>query len=178
VYFLGTMANVRYRKLRHLRRPDAATIVRKELESDVSLNRLLILADQATSQTASADILDDVLGDDVLPGPLTPLLSLLATKTPEESISLENGDEVDVKDILGSLQSAITAAAEDAEEDERDQAAQTTPLVRADKAIAELTRALSSLPRARAFNNFDETAMSSRIEQLRKLVNGYPGAPS
>lgn len=178
VYFLGTLANVSYRKLRHLRRPDAAGIVRKELDGDPSLRALLTLADQSSPKTSPYDILDDVLGDDAHAGPLTPLLSLLAGKNADETLLLGNGDEVDVQDVLESLQSAITAAAEEAEEDQRDQATQTTPLARADKAIAELERALAALPRARAFNGFDEAGMAVRMARLRTLLDGYPGQPS
>jgi hypothetical protein len=178
VYFLGTLSDVRYRKLRHLRRPDAASIVRNELESDPSLKKLLALADQTPSWTPGLDILDDVLGDDAQSGPLTPLLSLLATKRPDEAIVLGDGSELDVQDILESLQSAITAAADEADEDQRDQATQSTPLVRADKAIGELVRALAALPRARAFSGFDEAGMAERIARLRELLDEYPGKTS
>lgn len=175
VYFLGTLANVRYRKLRHLRRADAASIVRKELENDPSLSQLLALADQDSPPASAVDILDDVLGDDAQPGPLTPLLSLLARKDLDGSIVLGDGNEVDVRHVFESLQSAITAAADEADEDQRDQTAQTTPLTRADKAIVELERALTSLPRARSFIGFDEVGMAKRIDRLRELVAEYPG---
>lgn len=178
VYFLGTLSNVRYRKLRNLRRPDAASIVRKELENDPALKQLLALADQTLPQVSANDILDDVLGEDSQSGPLTPLLSLLASKNSDEALVLSDGNKVDVEDILESLQSAITAAADEAEEDQRDQAAQTTPLVRADKAIAELERALTALPRARTFSGFDESGMAARIAGLRKLLDQYPGKTS
>ncbi|NEA30118.1 ParB/RepB/Spo0J family partition protein [Streptomyces sp. SID13031] len=175
VYFLGTLSNVRYRKLRHLRRPDAASIVRNELDNEPSLKQLLALADGETAQASTTDILDDVLGDAAEAGPLTPLLSLLARKKPDETLVLGDGNEVDVQDVLESLQSAITAAADEAEEDQRDQAAQTTPLARADKAIAELDRALAALPKARTFSGFDETGMAQRVTRLQELLNQYPG---
>ena len=178
VYFLGTLSNVNYRKLRHLRRPDAASLVRKELESEPALLRLLELADQVAPQPGADDILDDILGDGTPPGALTPLLSLLASKKPDEAVVLGDGDEVSVQDILDSLRSAVTAAADEADEDERDQAAQTTPLVRADKAISELQRALLALPRARAFVGFDETGMAERILRLRNLIDEYPSKSS
>jgi len=178
VYFLGTLSNVRYRKLRHLRRPDAASIVRKELENDPSLNQLLALADDEAPEISPFDILDDVLGGDAQPGPLTPLLSLLARKNPEDEIVLGDGNAVDVQDILDSLQSAITAAADEAEEDQRDQTAQTTPLLRVQKAIGEIERALAALPRARTFIGFDETKMAREVARLRDLIDGYPGGPT
>ena len=40
-YFLGTLANVTYRKLRNLRRSDASQIVQRELDGDLSLKPLL-----------------------------------------------------------------------------------------------------------------------------------------
>jgi hypothetical protein len=178
VYFLGTLSDVSYRKLRLLRRPDAASIVRKELEADPSLKQLLALADQTAPGTSDMDILDEVLGEGAQSGPLTPLLSLLACKNPNEALVLDDGNEVEVRAILESLQSAITAAAEEAGEDERDKTAKTTPLVRADKAIVELRRALAALPRARAFNGFDENGMAERIACLRKLLDEYPGKTS
>lgn len=177
VYFLGTLANVRYRKLRHLRRADAASIVRKELDSDPYLKQLISLADQ-DSQQSETDLLDDVLGGDAKSGPLTPLLALMAGKNPDEALLLGDGSEVDVQDVFESLRSAITAAADEAEEDQRDQTAQSTPLVRADKAIAELERAFAALPRARTFSGFDEAGMTERVERLRELVAEYPGSES
>ncbi|TFC83319.1 hypothetical protein E3T23_02830 [Cryobacterium cheniae] len=178
VYFLGTLSEVSYRKLRHLRRPDAASIVRKELESDPSLKQILALADQTSFETSAIDILDDVLGEGAQSGPLTPFLSLLACKNPNEALVLDDGNEVEVRDILDSLQSAITAAADEAGEDERDKTAQTTPLVRAEKAFGELKRALEALPRARAFSGFDENGMADRIARIRKLLDEYPGSTS
>ncbi len=178
VYFLGTLSNVRYRKLRHLRRPDAASIVRRELESDPSLKELLALAEKGAPASVDFDVLDDVLGGVSRPGPLTPLLSLLARKKPDEALVLPSGSEVEVQDVLRSLESAITAAADDAEEDERDQTAQTAPIVRAEKALAELERAFAALPRARTFSGFDEGALVERLSKLRKLLDDFQGKQS
>lgn len=173
VYFLGTLANVRYRKLRHLRRPDAATLVRKELEGDVSLKPLLDVAEEGASATGEADLLDDVLGGQVDSGPLTSLLSMIAGKTSEDFITLSDGSSVEVQAILDSIQSSISAAADEAEEEQRDQSAQSAPLTRADKAIAEFERALAALPRARAFSGFDEPSMAERVARLKLLVAEY-----
>lgn len=174
VYFLGTLANVRYRKLRHLLRPDAAQLVSRELESDPSLSQLIKSADGSVPAT-DADILDDVLGEAVTPGPLNGLLSFLAQKRPEETVDLDGAGPVAAQAILDTVQSAITAAADEAEEDQRDQTAITTPISRADKAIAELERALSALPKARSFAGFDEEAMGLRIKRVRALVEEYEG---
>lgn len=176
VYFLGTLAGVNYRTLRHLRRPDAAGLVRKELEGDPALKRLFALADETSLATSAGDVLDEVLGDDSQAGPLTPLLTLLAReKTSDNALMLGDGSAVEVEDVLNSVQSAISAAADEAEEDARDQTAQTTPIVRVEKAIAELERALAALPRARTFSGFDETAVETGISRLRSLLDQYPG---
>jgi hypothetical protein len=173
VYFLGTLANVNYRKLRHLRRPDAAALVHKEVANEPSLAPLVKLAEQNRSLDAEFDILDDVLGAGAETGPLIPLLGMLATRNVDDALVLNDGTTVEVQAVLESLQSAITAAADDAEEDGRDQAAQSTPLFRVDKAIAEFERALAALPKARAFNGFDEAGMAERVTALRDLVSTF-----
>lgn len=174
VYFLGTLANVKYRKLRHLRRPDAADLVRRELESDPSIAQLLVTVGMDTNGTpAEPDVLDDVLGEEPASGPLNSLLSFLAQRLPEETVVLSDANEIAAQEILETVQSAINAAAEEAEEDQRDQTAVLTPVARADKAIAELRRALDALPKARSFPDFDEAAMGKRIEQVQGLVDEY-----
>jgi len=174
VYFLGTLTNVRYRKLRHLRRPDAATLVCKEIESDPYLTRLLEVAGTVDGLDSAPDILDDVLGAGAESGPLTALVSLVASKGPEDSVRLGESDVIAIDDLVESLQSAITAAADEAEEDQRDQTAQTAPLNRVEKAIAELERGLAALPKARTFTGFDEAGMAERVERLKALADKYP----
>lgn len=175
VYFLGTLADVNYRKLRHLKRPDAAELVRRELESDPSLSQLLETV-SGTLPALEDDILDDVLGEAPTPGPLNDLLSFLAQKRPEDTVTIEGAGPIAAQAILETVQSAITAAADEAEEDQRDQTAITTPISRAEKAITELQRGLSALPKARSFAEFDEDAMGLRIKQVRALVEEYEGS--
>jgi hypothetical protein len=175
VYFLGTLAGVPYRKLRLLRRPDAAALVHKEIENDPSLKQLLAVAGAAPDPAAEPDILDEVLGAPPQSGPITPVLTLLATKKSDEAVVLAGGRSVDVQDVFGSLQSAITAAADEAKEEQRDQEAQTAPLARVNNAIDEFERALVALPRARTFSEFDESAVAERVRHLKSLLDGYPG---
>jgi hypothetical protein len=104
------------------------------------------------------------------------LLSFLAQKRPEDTVALEGAGPVAAQAILETVRSAITAAADEAEEDQRDQTAITTPISRTEKAIAELQRALSALPKARSFAEFDENAMGLRIKQVRALVEEYEGS--
>lgn len=172
VYFLGTLANVKYRKLRHLRRPDAAELVRREIDNDPTLSMLMLT--EATEAGEAPDPLDDVLGTgNSSASPLTPLLTLIARRSPEEAIDLGDGRTVAVIDLLESLQSAITAAADEAEEDQRDQTAIAAPIARTEKSIAEFERALAALPKARALGNFDEESMKARVARLRSLVSEY-----
>jgi len=170
-YFLGTLANVQYRKLRNLRRSDAAQLVRRELEDDPALSPLL-----KASEPGQDDLLDDLLGPSDSGSPLGGLLSFLATKQPEETVTL-GGEHVAVQHVLTSLNSAITAAADEAGEEQRDHVAAKAPLVRADKAIAELDRALGALPKARAFSDWDESEMTERIDKIDAMVNRLRESP-
>jgi len=179
VYFIGTLAGANYRDLRNLRRADAAALVRDEIESDPTLKQILDAVEEALPGPATeVDILDDLLGADTDASPLTPLLALLATKKPDETLVLPDGREVDVQDVFGSIQSAIAAAADDAKEDQNDQATLTAPLNRVKKAIGEFERALAALPKARLFSAFDEAAVSRQVLKLRELIDKYPGDES
>lgn len=178
VYFLGTLSNVNYRRLRLLRRPDAAEKVHSELENDPTLKKLMAAAASPRAPEAEHDILDDVLGTEAEAGQLTPLLSFLAGKSPDEAVILEDGSNFEVNDVLESLHSAINAAADEAEEERRDHSAQWAPLDRADKAIVQFERALKALPRARSFQGFDESAMAERISRLEELIGEYSQTPS
>lgn len=147
VYFLGTLAGTEYRNLRHLRRADAAELVRREIEDDPALKPVLDIADASGPGENEDDLLDDVLGGSEPQSPLHNLLSFIATKRPEANVTLPAGDKVAVQELLTSLKSSITAAAYEAAEEQRDQSAVIAPLVRADKAIAELKRVLSTFLR-------------------------------
>ncbi|APA96680.1 hypothetical protein [Nocardia seriolae] len=172
VYFLGTLAGTEYRKLRNLRRPDAAALVREELEKEPALRAVLETADsQASNGSSDAhDDLDDVLGDTAPPSPLHSLLAFVATKRPEANLTLADGEKVSVQDLLGTLKSSITAAADEAEEQGRDKSALTAPIKRVNKAIEELQRAVSALPKARAFPEWDESALADGIDTIEELV--------
>lgn len=174
VYFLGTLAGVPYRKLRLLRRPDAAALVHRELESEPPLRQLLTAAETDGGE-AAPDILDEVLGTAPDTSPITPILALLAAKKPDEAVILEGGESVDVVEVLESIRSAITAAADEAKEDQKDQEALAAPLTRVNNAIDEFERALAALQKARAFSAFDEAAVAARVQLLRSLIDTYPG---
>lgn len=170
VYFLGTLANVQYRKLRNLRRDDAAQLVRRELDSDVTLKPLLEEIGRQSEPVDGDDLIDDLLGAPSAASPLDDVLAFLARKKPEETITLADGETLQTKDVLGSLQTAITAVADEAGEEERDQTAVRAPILRVEKAITELRRVLIALPKARAFSTWDESAMDRKLEELEELL--------
>jgi hypothetical protein len=167
-YFLGTLAGVNYRRLRHLRRADAAKLVRSEIDADASLQGVL-KAIPAPEPTPLDDPLDEVLGTSDKPSELNDVLSFVAGKRPEEVIKVD-GHDVTAKQILDTLQSAINAAADDAEEEAHDQTAVTAPIVRTAKAISELERALAALPRARALEGWDEQQFVAKMAAAKKLI--------
>lgn len=167
-YFLGTLAGVNYRKLRHLRRNDAAQLVRREIDSDVTLATTLAKI-IPPPPSISNDPLDDVLGAPEESG-LNDVLSYIATKKPEEAITFDDGESITVGDLLDTLQGAINLAADEAEEEARDKSAVSAPTVRVDKAIAELERALSALPRARTLPEWDEAQFVAKRDHLKTLL--------
>lgn len=171
VYFLGTLADVQYRRLRHLRRPDADVLVSKEL-SRVPGVEALMNEDTITS-ALSDDPLDDVLGESAVSGPLDKILRTLATRSSDEVVPLPSGGTVEVRQLLDTVAGAINTAASEAEEDAKEQKSQVDPLARADKAIAELERALSALRKARSFQGFDEQGMEKRVQILAKMLETY-----
>ena len=173
VYFLGTLAEVPYRKLRHLRRPDAALLVRQEIENEPSLNPLLKVAQSQVEAEADPGLLDEVLGGAQESSPLAPVLRLLATKRPDETVQFGESQSVDVKDLLDSLQSAIGAVADEAREEHRDQEVQSAPIMRVNNAIQEFQRAMAALPKAREFQDFDESTLKDRIRHLKNLVDHH-----
>ncbi|ETK34540.1 hypothetical protein [Microbispora sp. ATCC PTA-5024] len=175
VYFLGTLAGTEYRNLRHLRRADAAELVRRIIEDDPALKPVLDITEASAPGEAEDDLLDDVLGESEPQSPLHNLLSFVATKRPEANVTLSSGDKVAVQDLLTSLKSAITAAAEEAAEEQRDQSAVSAPLVRAGRAIEELKRVLSTLPKARAFDEWDEASLLEKVSQMEKLLAKIKG---
>ncbi len=168
-YFLGTLAGVQYRKLRHLRRPEAAELVLEELES-AGAQPLLVAATPLASPDTMRDELDELLGEPEPGNRLEELLKFLATKRPEESISLGTGESVVTQDALDTLNAAITAAAEEAGEMARDKTVVQEPMRRIDTAFSSLSKALLSVPRARVFDEWDEAAYIARLDELDNLL--------
>jgi hypothetical protein len=170
-YFLGTLANVNYRRLRHLRRPDAAAMVLSEMETDAALKPLLQVMPQSATDLDLDDPLDAVLGADPRSNRLNDVLALLASKKREETIELPGGGTALVQHLFDTLQSAINAAADEAEEEQRDQTTVTAPVVRTSKAVAELERALIALPRARTLTDWVEADLTKELDQVQILLS-------
>lgn len=177
VYFLGTMAGVKYRKLRHLRRPDAANLVQKEIGQDPALSKLLKAAILEPSSEPE-DPFADALGSEETPGTLSPLLSYVARQSAHGIVETPNGDVFEMRSLLQNLQSAITAVAEEAEEDQRDNQAQLTPVKRMEKAIGEAKRALDALLKARTFETFNEEDFAAKVAELSSVLEQYTGNKS
>ena len=177
VYFLGTLAGTEYRTLRHLRRPDAADLVRREIEKNHDMNLVLSAASAAPSNDSDGDILDDVLGPSELENGLNDLLGFVAAKRKESNVDIPGAEKMAVADILTSLKSAVGAAAQEADEQEKDQSALTAPTDRMEKAIDELHRALTRLPKARTFDGWDEAYFMGKIARLEKLITKLKTAP-
>jgi hypothetical protein len=168
-YFLGTLADVNYRDLRHLRRTDAAQLVRSELERDPGLRPLLKHADDL-EPTQSADPLDALLGDRDTATGITSVLSLLAQKRRDETIEIPDGPELQVDELFSTIKSAITAAAIEAKAEQTDQEAVEEPLNRIRKALREIQLATAALPKAKIHNGFDQDELTSQVEELRAAL--------
>jgi hypothetical protein len=169
-YFLGTLADVNYRDLRHLRRSDASQLVRSELETDPVLRSLLEHADAVESSQA-ADPLDDLLGERSNTAQITPLLSLLARRRRDETVSIPNGPELQVDELFGTIKSAITTAALEAKAEQSDQEAVDEPEVRVRKALREIQLANAALPKAKSFEEFDRAALTTQLKLLRSTLS-------
>jgi hypothetical protein len=163
-YYLGTLADVNYRDLRSLRRPDAAALVRRELDADPILKPLLRSIDHAaTVEKVSGDPLDDLLGPQDEGSEITAVLSYLAQRRRDEMISVGEQPKVAVSDVFGTIKSAVTLAAREALEEQRDQTAVEAPLQRLSNAIDEIGRAAAALRRARSFKEWDEASFRTRV---------------
>lgn len=170
-YFLGTITGVNYRTLRHLKRADAADMVRREIEGDPALKPFLETIAAQKPATDDDDPLDDLLGEVSKPNGLVDILGFLAIQDKDAAIPLAGGTTTNVLDIYSTIQSAITAAANDAEEEERDHSAVTAPIVRAEKALVELERAVASLPKARRFDDWNESKFQEKVKALSVQID-------
>ena len=180
-YFLGTLAGVNYRTLRHLRRTDAADLVYEEMRGNKALKPFLdtVVASPCTGAGVDGDPLDDLLGDACKSaaagrsGDLMGILGFLATTNPADSITLLTGDTVLVHDLQGTIQAAVEAAAVEAEEEAKDSTVVNAPLARLEEAIAKIQRAAEILPRARTLPDWNESDFQVAAAKLLKLLTKF-----
>lgn len=173
-YFLGTIAGVNYRTLRHLRRADAADLVYNEMNANKALKPFLeAVSMPKISGDGAGDPLDDLLGNSPKGGKsghLMSVLGFLATKNREDTVPLSGGETVLVQDLHNTIQAAVEAAASEAEEDAKDNSAVTTPTARLEDAISKVQRALETLPKARALPDWKEGDFQANVTRLRDLI--------
>lgn len=171
VYFLGTLSGVRYRDLRHLRRPDASALVRAELARDPSLASLLVMVNNTEGDPAD-DLLDDVLGGSAseLADDLTPVLSFLAQCEPDEVIDLPDGVNVAIDDLLATVRGAVNAAANEAKEEAKDAKAVEAPIFRLLEAREDIERAAAALARARTQSGWSESYFEKIVGEVKAAI--------
>jgi hypothetical protein len=170
VYFLGTLAGVNYRDLRHLRRKDASAFVRGEFVTDPTLTSLLSFAEG--DGTAADDLLDDVLGarGSTSSADLTSVLSFLVQRKPDEIVDLPDGAKVPVEQLLGSVHSAVNSAAKEASEVTKDAQAVVAPILRLSAAREDIARAGAALAKARSHGSWDEAGFKKKLEEVKAAI--------
>ena len=169
-YFLGTLAGVEYRTLRHLRRDDAAALIRKELEEDPAIGALINDIGHGC-QEVGGDILDDVLGDPSdKNSDLSGVLSFIAEKGRDEVVELPTGTTLAVDDLIGSVNAAVNAAAQEANEENRDNRNLNAPINRLSSAIDHVRRAGSLLEKARVIADWQEDDFRRKIDELEAEI--------
>lgn len=172
VYFLGTLAGTKYRDLRHLKRPDASTFVHDEFVNEPTLKSLMSLADDS-GDNEPHDIFDDVLGADDAPDSdhVNAVLSFLAKQKIDQVVDLPAGDTVTVEQLLGSVKSAVDAAAKEASEESKEARAALAPLNKLDNATSNINGAIKALAKARVQDDWDEEAFKAKVEEVKSAIS-------
>jgi len=172
VYFLGTLAGVNYRDLRHLRREDAEKLVADELRGDEQLSEILELSTSHSEDDANKDeLLESALGESNNVSEVRQVLEFVAGLDREQPVKLPSGSDVEVSDIYNQLGRAVNKAAEEAEEQRKDVNAVRAPIKRMERALDELTRARDSLATARTFSSWDEAKFSTMVVAVDSKLN-------
>ena len=168
-YFLGTLTGVNYRTLRHLRRPDASLLVRRELENETALASIFNFSTDAENE--EIDILDEVLGGAAGqdPGTLSSVLSYFARQGQTQEVELD-GTRIPVADLQESVKNAIDLAADEANDQNKNVVAVKAPIMHLEKAIRSVKKAVHTLPKARVLEQWEENEYKKRVSQLRELT--------
>lgn len=173
VYFLGTLAGVNYRDLRHLRRADCRSLVEAELNGDQQLAPVLNLASQPGQLQANADdsLLDSVLGANQETSKVTQVVNLLARLDRNSPVTLPDGTAADLADVRGQIARAVQKAADEAAEQKKDLTAVSAPIMRMESAIQNLERVRDTLSRARSLNGWNEERFESLLKGAKDLMD-------
>lgn len=168
-YFLGTLTEVNYRRLRHLRRSDCGTFVDAEIQDNPALTDLVKTLREERTAAAGSDALDEALGMESAPTDMDLLISLMATKAPGDQIPVQGGS-VTAAELAETIAGSINAAAKEAEEGSKDKSAVRAPTNRTIVAIEQLQRALDSLPRAKTFPDWNASEFGEKIAALEAVL--------
>ena len=170
-YFLGTLAGVNYRDLRHLRRDDAAELVEEELKAAPELKAIVDTISQPSKQKNEADsLIDGVLGDSQPLPMVQRTLDFFARQSAQGQIKLAGGKEIAAADAYDLIGRAIEKASHEAAEQKKDQEASRAPIKRLQGACSDVQRAIDTLPKAKVLPDWDQNAYESALAQLKSLV--------
>ena len=175
VYFLGTLTDVNYRDLRHLRRADGESLVADELGGDDQLSEVLETARQLVHadelDQVESDPLDDALGQSQSCGAVHQVLRFVARLDRGKPVRLHTGRLVEFADVQTKIGQAVGKAATEAEERRKDRDAVAAPTMRLERARKELQRAKASLPGARAVPGWDEAGFESKLAEVEICID-------
>ena len=175
VYFLGTLAGVNYRDLRHLRRPDCRDLVHSELIGDPLLSQVIQLADslERGQSNADDDLLDDILGKGSSSNSVSSVLNLLACQDKDAPVALPDGTQAELVDVLAEIARAVKKAADEAAEQKKDQSAVSAPIMRLEQAIQNIERAQETIDHARALPGWEEAKFLALVQRAKDLLNEF-----
>lgn len=172
VYFLGTLTETPYRKLRHLRRPDGEELVADELREDPQLASIIELVEAQTEINSSDhdELLDDVLGEEPENSIVRQILEFMGTHDKEEPIRLLNGDKLEMLDVREGVARAVIKAADEAAEQLKDINAVKAPMLRLEKAKTEMSFAKNALGKARAIPGWNEEEFVTLLTEVEEIL--------
>lgn len=172
-YFLGTLAGVNYRDLRHLRRDDAAELIEQEFKATPELKSILETIVQPGQAKNDADtLIDGVLGQSEPVSLVQKTLDFFATHGAKEEIKLKDGKELSAKEAYDLVGRAIEKASQEAAEQKKDKEASRAPLKRLQAACADVQRAIDTLPKAKVLGDWDQKAYDKALAELKSLIAG------
>lgn len=174
-YFLGTLTNVNYRELRHLRRPDATAFVTNEIVNDTELAPLIEMIQSESGNGSNDPLLGGVLGQEPETNIVRQVLEFVVTHDPDQPVVLPDGENIEIESVRDLISNAVEKAATEAKEQTRDVNALQAPINRLRTARNEIERVQTSLGDARAMAGWNEDTflelLTSVEERLREIRN-------